>query len=69
MQELSIDTAPDTYELVWTLADNADGNKYTLYLGLGPQQKVNHFPGIFELGNKRWLNKNLKDARDRFGIV
>ena len=49
------------------LADVADGNKYAEYSKLRPFQKINHFPGIFELGNKRWLSSNMAKARAIFG--
>lgn len=53
--------------LTWSLADIADSKKYEFYHRLKPGTMVNHFPGIFELGNKKYLNINLKEYFDTFG--
>jgi len=57
----------ESAELTWSLADLADANSYEFYHRLIPGTMVNHFPGIFELGNKKYLNINLKDYYDTFG--
>ena len=44
--------------LTWSLADLADDKSYAYYHTLTPGLMVNHFPGIFELGNKKYLSKN-----------
>ena len=57
----------ESAQLTWSLADLADSKKYEFYHRLTPGTVVNHFPGIFELGNKKYLNINLKDYYNTFG--
>ncbi len=55
------------FQLVWMLADIADSKKFWQYTVLKPWQKINHWPGIRELGNKRYLQANMRAARAKFG--
>ena len=53
--------------LTWSLADLQDAKVYAAYHTLTSGLLVNHFPGIFELGNKKYLSKNLKNMYELFG--
>ena len=55
------------WQLLWELADEADGNDYASHRKLKQAQKINHFPGVRELGNKRYLHKNMASASKHFG--
>jgi len=55
------------WQLLWQLADEADGNDYASYRRMIQWQRQNHFPGVRELGNKRYLHKNMAQAREHFG--
>ena len=59
------------FEVVWGLADEmnrgASGVSYVHWQHLLPFQRVNHLPGIGELGFKSKLQRNLASAADRFG--
>jgi hypothetical protein len=61
------DIVGSDYQVKWMLADVADGKKYKEYQDLQPHQKINHLPGIFELGNKRVLTENMNRARAIYG--
>jgi len=55
------------WQLLWELADEADGNDYSIYKRMTPSQVINHFPGVRELGNKKFLHRNMANAVDHFG--
>lgn len=57
------------WQLLWELADEADGNNYAVYRSMAAFQKINHFPGVRELGNKGYLNRNMGSALLHFGDV
>eukprot|EP00943_MAST-04B_sp_MAST-4B-sp1_P008170 g8170.t1 len=56
------------FQLKWELADQADSNSFFEYKMLNSTQKINHFPGVRELGNKAYLQKNMEKAMQKFGI-
>ena len=55
------------WQLLWELADEADGNNYAVYKTMAAGQLINHFPGVRELGNKAYLNRNMAAALRHFG--
>ena len=56
------------FQLLWELANEADGNNFSDYKKLKSFQKINHFPGVRELGNKRKLQRNMRNAVKKYGF-
>ena len=57
------------FRLLWELANEADGNNFSDYKKLKSFQKINHFPGVRELGNKRKLQRNMRNAVNKYGFA
>ncbi len=55
------------WQLRWELADEAQRDRRKHYTSLQWWQKINHFPDVRELGNKRFLQRNMKAAVEHFG--
>ena len=47
---------------------NPYGNNFSDYRKLKSFQKINHFPGVRELGNKRKLQRNMRNAVKKYGF-
>jgi hypothetical protein len=56
------------FQLKWELADQADSNSFFEYRILNRTQKINHFPGVRELGNKAYLQENMEKSIQKFGV-
>ena len=55
------------WQLLWQLADETSRDKYATTRKLKWFQKINHFPDVRELGNKRYLTRNMAKAVAHFG--
>ena len=56
------------FQLLWELADQADTRNFKGYKLLNKIQKINHFPGVRELGNKAFLQRNMQVAVNKYGL-
>ena len=55
------------WQLLWQLADETSRDHYATTRRLKWFQKINHFPQVRELGNKRYLTRNMAAAATHFG--
>ena len=55
------------WQLMWQLADETSRDGYATTRRLKWFQKINHFPQVRELGNKRYLTRNMAAAVAHFG--
>ena len=49
-------------DIIWTDSYVSEDDIYDLL----PYQKINHFPGSFQLGNKHFLAKNINKIKRQF---